>query len=308
MRYTVDEAYHGRTVREYLRAVGVSSALLARLKRCENGILLNGTRVTVRAVLSAGDVLELAIEDVASSDRIVPTEMPLDILFEDNDLLVINKAANTPTHPSHGHFTDTLANGLAYYFAARGESFCPRFINRLDRDTTGVVLVARHALSAAVLSRAMAACGIDKRYLALVHGKVIEPRVIEGGIRRAAESIIFREVCEVEEGDYAKTEVIPLLAAEKVSLVRLIPHTGRTHQLRVHMASVGHPLLGDGLYGYEDDGFGRHALHAAHLSFPHPVTGETVRVSAPLPPDMLQMIKALGKEALRVVETEYCSE
>ena len=129
--------------------------------------------------------------------------------------------------------------------------------------------------------------------------------MIEGGIRRAAESIIFREVCDKGEGDYAKTEVIPLVATDEISLVRLIPHTGRTHQLRVHMASVGHPLLGDGLYGDADDGFPRHALHAAHLAFPHPVTGETVRISAPLPADICGQIESLGKEALQVVEAEY---
>lgn len=306
MRYTVEEAYHGRMLRDYLRTIGISAALLARLKRREDGILLNGTRVTVRAVLSRGDVLELAIEDSASPEHVVPTEMPLDILFEDADLLVINKAANTPTHPSHGHFTDTLANGLAHHFAVRGEIFCPRFINRLDRDTTGVVLVARHALSAAVLSRAMAEGSIQKTYLALVHGRMDAPRMIESGIRRAAESIIFREVCDKGEGDFAKTEAIPLFATDQMSLVRLIPHTGRTHQLRVHMASVGHPLFGDGLYGNANDGFQRHALHAVRIAFAHPVTGETVRVSAPVPSDMRQLIESLGKEALHVVEKEYC--
>ena len=306
MRYIVEKAYDGRVLRDYLRALGVSAPLLARLKRNERGILQNGVRVTVRAILRAGDVIELAIEDESSAARILPTEMPLDILFEDADLLVINKAANTPTHPSHGHFTDTLANGLAHYFAARDAHFCPRFINRLDRDTTGVVLVARHALSAAVLSRAMAAGEIQKSYLALVHGRVDAPRVIESGIRRAAESIILREVCAAAEGDYAKTEVQPLFATDEISLVRLIPHTGRTHQLRVHMAAVGHPLLGDGLYGQEDD-FPRHALHAAALRFSHPVSGVNLCIKAPLPADMMARINEMGKEAILRAK-EACKE
>ena len=208
-----------------------------------------------------------------------------------------------PTHPSHGHHEDTLANALAYHLSTEKAPFRPRFINRLDRNTTGVVLVANHALAASALSRAMVAGEIRKSYLALVHGAVREPSRLETGIRRREQSIIIREVCEKGAGELAVTDVTPLAAGEHFSLVRLTPHTGRTHQLRVHMAHLGHPLLGDELYGIPDD-FPRHALHARALEFPAPQTGERVRVFAPIPTDMLQRIALLGKGAIALAQKE----
>ena len=217
------------------------------------------------------------------------------------------KAADMPTHPSHGHFEDTLANALAYRYAKDGVPFRPRFVNRLDRNTTGLVLVAKHALAAAQLGASMARGEIRKSYLALVGGRIDAPRVIESGIRRREESIIFREVCPIGEGDLAKTEVQPLWWSEELSLVRLIPHTGRTHQLRVHLSSIGHPLLGDELYGGDLARMRRHALHAATLCFPQPRTGEIVTVRAPLPDDMAELISSLGEEAMALADAE-CTE
>lgn len=304
MRYIIEPQSDGKMLRDYLRAIGISASLLARLKRREDGIVLNGRRVTVRAVLSAGDCLDLAVEDSAAPEKILPTDLPLEILLQTPDFLVVNKPPMMPTHPSHGHFTDTLANALAFHFSTQSEPFVPRFINRLDRDTTGVVLVARHALAAATLSSLMAERKITKRYLALVRGRLDTPTVIETGIRRRTESIIFREVCPVGEGDFAKTEVIPLACNDALSLVRLIPHTGRTHQLRVHLASVGHPLLGDGLYGETSDLIDRHALHAAGLSFSYPDGGEQYHIGAPLPADWGKALALLGREAMLFAEQE----
>jgi 23S rRNA pseudouridine1911/1915/1917 synthase len=186
-------------------------------------------------------------------------------------------------------------------------SFRPRFVNRLDRNTTGAVLVARHALAAATLSADMANGDIKKTYLALVRGRLDRPMTIEKNIKRQAESIIIREVCAASEGDYAKTAVEPLAANDAFSLVRLIPKTGRTHQLRVHLASVGHPMLGDDLYGVSDVLMKRHALHAATLTFLMPRTRETVRICAPLPSDMREKIIELGEEAIALAEKE-CGE
>lgn len=290
MRYVIRQDDTGKSVRAILAQLGVSAALGARLKRHERGILLNGTRVTVRACVSTGDVLELAIEDDAAPAHILPVELPLDIVLETSDLVVVNKPPEMPTHPSHGHYGDTLANALAYRYAAAGVSFRPRFINRLDRNTSGLVLVARHALAAATLSRAMAAGAIHKTYLALVEGVITAPRVIESGIRRRAESIIFREVCAPDEGDFARTELEPLARLGNLTLLRLTPRTGRTHQLRVHLASIGHPILGDDLYGNPSPRIARHALHAATLTFPDPKDGTPVTVRAPLPPDMRKEI------------------
>ena len=303
MQFIVDESANGKLLRNFLRERGVSATLLAKLKHRERGILQNGISVTVRAVLHAGDVVELAIEDREESPHVAPRDLPVEILLKTADLTVANKPANMPTHPSHGHHEDTLANALAYHLSTENAPFRPRFINRLDRNTTGAVLVANHALSAISLSRAMVTGEIKKSYLALVHGRVTAPVHLETGIRRTGESIITREVCAPDEGELAITDVTPLATGEAVSLVRLTPHTGRTHQLRVHMAYLGHPLLGDDLYGIEDD-FPRHALHASLLEFPVPQTGERVRVLAPIPEDMLQRIALLGEEAIALAQTE----
>ena len=307
MRFVIEEKDSGKLLRAFLREQGVSTALCARLKRQTDGMVLNGTRVTVRAVLCAGDVLELGIEEKEAAPHILPRDIPVCVVAQSDAFLVVNKSADMPTHPSHGHFEDTLANGLAYRYAQNGVAFRPRFVNRLDRNTTGLVLVARHALAAATLGDGMAKGRIKKTYLALVHGRVDAPAIIESGIRRREESIIFREVCPIGEGDLAKTEVVPLAWSDGYSLLRLIPHTGRTHQLRVHLASVGHPLLGDDLYGGRTDLIGRHALHAAVLTFPVPGTDEMMTVRAPLPDDMKALVEGLGEEATRLA-AEECGE
>ena len=298
MRFTVTAAFEGRTVRDFLRARGVSTSLLSRLKQKENGIRLSGERVTVRAVVHAGDVLELAVEDERANERILPADLPFEVLAETPDYIAVNKPAGMPTHPSHGHFCDTLANAMVHFYRDEEPPFCPRFINRLDRGTSGVVLVARHALSATVLSRAMAKGQIKKTYLAVAVGELDASQTIETGIRRRQASIIFRETCPVGQGDLAVTHVKPFCTAGGLSLLCLTPETGRTHQLRVHLASVGYPLYGDGLYGREAGDLPRHALHAAKLCFPDPVTGDMAEIRAPLPPDLERLIaEKMGKQA-----------
>ncbi len=303
MIFEIGQNENGKLLRSFLRERGISAALLAKLKRREGGILLNGVSVTVRATLHAGDRLSLAIEDSAPPDRVIPANLPLDVLCKTADYAVLNKPADMPTHPSHGHFSDTLANALVFHFSTPQAPFHPRFINRLDRNTTGAVLVAMHPLAAARLSRSMAQGEIQKSYLALAHGCLREPRMIETGIRRRAESVILREVCPVGEGDLARTLAVPLACDGERTLLCLRPQTGRTHQLRLHMAHIGHPLLGDELYGGAD-GFGRHALHAATLRFPDPAGGGEIGAFAPLPDDMRRVIELMGKEALRLALEE----
>ncbi len=296
MLFVIAKKDEGRVLRSFLKEIGVSAALLAKLKRKEGGVLQNGHPVTVRALLKEGDCISLAVEDEEPPGHVLPRELPISVLSRTADYAVLNKPYHMPTHPSHGHFEDTLANALAYHFSTPNAPFCPRFINRLDRNTTGVVLVAMHALSASVLCRAMASGQMQKSYLALVHGMLEGESEIVTGIRRRQESIIFREVCSTEAGERAITGVQPLATNGEITLVRLLPRTGRTHQLRVHMAHIGHPLLGDELYGVQD-GFPRHALHAASLCFPDPCTGEQKTVYAPMPEDMMAVVQTLGKEA-----------
>lgn len=289
MQFVITEQENGKTVRDFLKMQGVSAALGARLKRLPRGIVLNGTRVTVRAVLKTGDKLVLAVEDSEKNEKLLPLEAAVDIVLETSDFLVVNKPPFMPTHPSHGHFCDTLANALMWHYRDIPH-FRPRFVNRLDRNTSGAVLVAKHALSAARLSSAMAKGEIKKTYYAVVCGTIQEETVLKTGIRRQTESIIFREVCEEVEGDLAITHVMPLCTKNGYTLVRLTPKTGRTHQLRVHLAHFGAPIVGDDLYGESSPLIARHALHAAELSFPSPNGGKAVLTYAPIAPDMAALV------------------
>lgn len=299
MQFIIEAQDNGKTVRDFLRKQGISAALLSKLKRHEQGILLNGTRVTVRAILKTGDVLTLAIEDEQGNEKILPLAKEVETVCETEDFVAINKPPFMPTHPSHGHFDDTLANALVWRY---GERFRPRFINRLDRNTSGLVLVAKHHLSATRLARAMAAGEIKKVYYAVACGVIERETVLKTGIRRQNESVLIREVCEIGEGDLAITHITPLIDNGKFTLLRLAPETGRTHQLRVHTAYLGAPLLGDEFYGTPDAAFPRHALHAAKMTFPCPVTGDMRTISAPIAPDMAALIeKEFGREALLLV-------
>ncbi|MGM9636867.1 MAG: RluA family pseudouridine synthase [Eubacteriales bacterium] len=304
METTIGRDADGISLSDYLKnRLGLSHKAISRLKRLENGMVLDGSRVTVRAVLHEGDRLSLALEDEKSSDGILPVCLPLDILFEDRWLIAVNKPPNMPTHPSHGHFDDTLANALAYYFSQQGQNFVFRAINRLDRDTSGVVLVAKDGQTAAKLAGQMESGGIRKRYLALLCG-ILEPPCgrIENYIRRVAESIITREVTEapLPDASPAITEYRRLAESSDHTLVSACPMTGRTHQLRVHFSHLGHPIVGDSLYGSPDAFIGRQALHAHTLTFIHPVSGENMRLVAPLPPDFTEVCQAYG---IKIPET-----
>lgn len=294
MRFLVDESYDGALLRSYLKKeVHISTALLSRLKNNERGILQNGVRVTVRAVLHTGDVIDLAIEDETPNSKVLPQALDVKILFENKELVVLNKPPFMATHPSSGHYTDTLANALVHRF---GGNFHARFINRLDRNTSGVVLVAKNALSAGALSGAMAAGEMQKTYFAVVSGGVFASGSIDCDIRRKPESIMLREACAKGEGDRALTLYEPVFSDEEYSFVKLMPKTGRTHQLRVHLAAIGHPILGDELYGTGCPWIPRQALHAAELSFPLPGGEGRMTVKAPLPPDIRQLLIRKGWE------------
>lgn len=290
MDFRIDSTHDGRSLSDYLRFhLGLSHKSISRLKRLDDGMVLNGVRVTVRADLHEGDLLSLALEDRESTENLLPAALPLDILYEDGHLIALNKPPFMPTHPSHGHSDDTLANALAYYFSQKGKPFVFRTLNRLDRDTSGVVLISKDKQTAGMLSAQMAAGGVRKRYLALLCG-VIEPPSgrIDAYIRRVSDSLITRETVDrpAPGAKAAITEYLRLDCCEKYSLVSASPLTGRTHQLRVHFASVGHPILGDSLYGSADPAIGRQALHAASLTITHPYTGEKLVIEAALPPDI----------------------
>lgn len=288
------KAEDGCVLRFFLKqTLGLSTRTLSRLKSKENGILLNGEHATVRAVLHEGDTLSLAIEDEEGSQGIVPRPIPVELLFEDGEIAVCRKPSDMPTHPSHGHFEDTLANALAYYY--RDTPFVFRAITRLDRETSGAVLVARNALAAGRLSDAMKTGRIQKSYFALVHGETPPFGRIALPIRRREGSVMLREVSP--DGAHAETLYRTLARGGGCSLIAVFPQTGRTHQIRLHLSVIGHPLCGDALYGREGDGFARTMLHAARLSFAHPTSGAPIAVYAPPAEDFLAALSGCALAA-----------
>ena len=303
----MDERVAGHTVLEVVRReLGISTKLLKHLKFREDGILVNGVRVTVRYVLSCGEVLSLAIEDETSGEKLLPVNLPLSIAYEDDDVVVPSKSAEMPTHPSFGHYEDTVANALAYRYAEEGIPFVFRPVNRLDRNTSGLLLIARNRRAAGTLFSSMRRGEIRKLYLALLDGELPEDEgLIETYMRRTAESVIVRENCGPDEGGVlARTRYRVLSRGDGVTLVCAVPLTGRTHQLRVHFAGLGAPLLGDDLYGAPSELISRHALHSCALSFRQPTTGEHICAVSPLPADMRRILDGLFAPEVNACLTE----
>ena len=294
MQITIPKEWVGRMLRDFLRCeLDLSTKMLKYLKYRNAGICVGGVRRTVRYVLREGDVLTLETEDRASSPNLLAVELPLEILYEDDDLVVPAKPADMPTHPSHDHHNDTVANALAFRYAERNIPFVFRPINRLDRNTSGLLLVARNKAAAGRLTQAMQAGEIRKQYLAVLDGELREREgEIDVCLHRTKESIILREVClpTAPDADSSKTIYRVLAVENGHTLVLASPITGRTHQLRVHFASVGHPITGDDLYGTPTPLIPRHALHAYTLTFPHPTTGKQMTMRAPLASDMKTLI------------------
>ncbi len=290
MEIVIDKEKEGKTVLEILKKeLGLSSKMITALKKKENGITVDKAHVTVRYVLKEDQLLAIDTEDTESNENLLPIEMPLDIVFEDDDILLINKPPMLPTHPSHGHFDDTLANGVCFYMRQKGAfPFVFRSINRLDRDTSGLVLIAKNRLSASRLYSSMRNGLISKKYIALLCGELTKQSgTVDTYIRRKQKSIITREVCgPLHDAARAVTEYNVIAASKDLTAVVASPKTGRTHQLRLHFSYLGAPIMGDELYGSASNTIGRQALHAFSLTFPHPTLGKVITFKAPLPRDM----------------------
>lgn len=283
-RISADEA--GVSIKDFLKAKGYSRQNLVELKKMKESILVNGKWEYVTCRLQEGDHLRIHIREKESSEKIVPVELAFEIMYEDEDILVINKPADMPTHPSLNNYDNTLANAVAYYFEKKGQTFCFRCINRLDRDTTGLTVLAKHMVSCSMLQDDMLQRRIIREYLAIVDGVLADDEgTIDAPIGRKDGSTIERMI-DYEQGERAVTHYKVLERRKDMTLVSLKLETGRTHQIRVHMASIGHPLIGDFLYHPGDDRMGRQALHAWHLSFVHPITKEEMAWEAPVPDDM----------------------
>ncbi len=298
MEYTIQSEYNNKTIKQFLtHQLQLSGKMITRLKQRERGIMLNGIHVTVRALLKEGDLLCLATDqEDKPSENILPVDIPLDILFEDDHYIIFNKSANMPTHPSHDHRDDTLANGVSYLYRCRNIPFVCRAVNRLDRDTSGIVVFAKSSVAANEFSKLQQSKQITKKYIALVDGPLFDCGSIKGYIRRKDDSIMLREFCEQntkDDASFSHTDYAPLYCSESHTLVELLLHTGKTHQIRVHMAHIGHPVTGDGLYGNEC-GIHRHLLHAYEMSFLHPFTAKQIFIRANLPADFISAIQEKG--------------
>lgn len=288
--YIIDEADDSLRIEQYLRRKGYSGQNLAEIKRMPKSVLVNGEHYYMKQELNTGDHLSIHICETKCSEKIPPIQIPLDIVYEDEDIIVINKPAGMPIHPSLNNYMNSMANALAWYYQEQGKPFIFRCCNRLDRDTSGLTVVAKHLVSGNILSDMVRRRDIHREYLAIVRGHVSpEAGTINAPLARKPGTIIERTV-DWEQGEAAITHYRLIEERNGHSLVSLRLETGRTHQIRIHMKYLGYPLIGDYLYNPDMEYIGRQALHSHRLSFTHPITGEPMEFTAPLPKDMEKVL------------------
>lgn len=289
--YIIDEDSAGLRVEQFLRRKRYSGQNLSEIKRMPKSILVNGVNYYMRQELSKGDHLQVRICETKNSEKIPPTNLPLNIIYEDEDLLVLNKPAGMPIHPSLNNYTNSIANALAYYFQSQGKPFIFRCCNRLDRDTSGLTIVSKHLVSGSILSDMTKYREVHREYLAIARGSVTPSEgTIQAPLGRKEGTIIERTV-DWEHGEDAVTHYKVVKEANGHSLVSLRLETGRTHQIRIHMKYLGYPLIGDYLYNPDMEYMTRQALHSHHMEFTHPITGEHMSFTAPLPEDMARVMQ-----------------
>ena len=306
MDIITDEKLCGMTVREVLqRELKYSSNMIKKLKFSEGGILVNGSFVTVRYELKMGDVLSLAVEDKAEdvSPYTIPSPIPIDVIYEDEYLTAVNKPHAMPSHPSLGHKDDTVSNALAYRYREKNYVFRP--VNRLDRDTSGCMLTANSKAASYTMYKSMVDGEIRKYYIAVTDGFTeADTGTLLSFLKREDGSIIKRAVTTSDdpEGKEAVTEFKVLWREGAHGVFLLSPITGRTHQIRLQLAEVGCPVTGDDMYGNASSYISRQALHSYVTMLPHPCTGETLKLIAPLRDDMISLIHRVFSDGDAVLE------
>lgn len=277
-----------QVLREFLLENNISRKTLTRIKFDNDGsIKVNSKEENVRYILKKDDIVEITLPSENYSDFVRFIDKPIEIVYEDDYFLIVNKEINLPSIPSRNAEDESLLERVNYYFREKNINSIPHIVTRLDKNTSGLVLIAKHRHIHALFSN----MEIDKYYTALINGKIDQYGIIEAPIRRVSSSIIEREVGE--DGEYAKTEywLEKHNLKNNVSVVKLKLYTGKTHQIRVHMKYLGYPLLGDELYGGDVSLISRQALHCSNLAFIHPIIGEKINVSVNLPNDMNNIIK-----------------
>lgn len=287
IRYIIEKQHEGITIEQFLRfRMGISRRVVVALKKPADGILLNGSHARTIDKIKEGDSLELRLPQPEKDIR--PSDIEVETLYEDKDIIVYNKPSGMPCHRSPSHYTDTLENVYAKNCERTGEITPFRPLNRLDKDTSGAIVCAKNQIAAGKLWK-----NVNKEYIAVAQGLVEKDHdIIDLPIDREQPMEMLRIV--TPDGQRAVTEYRVLQRCAEYTLLSFLLHTGRTHQIRVHMSHIGHPLAGDGLYGGGSTYIERQALHCAQVSFNHPITGQSITVCADLQNDMKKLLEKLG--------------
>ena len=289
LEYVVKTLTRYENVKQVLKEeFDISDRLIIKLKNSKQ-IYLNNKPVFIDQKLEIGDIICIDLDFEEISDNIVPVKIDLDILYEDDALLILNKPPFTPVHPSMDHYEDSLSNGVKYYFNSIRLKRKIRPVNRLDKNTSGIVIFAKNEYIQECLIKQMKTNDFKKEYIAIVDGILDKyKQIVDAPIARKDDSIIER--CVSANGDLAITIIELIKTFENYSLIKCTLETGRTHQIRVHTAHIGHPIIGDDLYGKKSEKINRQALHAYKISFIHPINKNMIEIIAEIPKDIENLI------------------
>lgn len=299
IEYNISSEWEDYKIITFLQKKGYTKQSIVALKKMPESVIVNGKWEYLSCRLKAGDILKIQITETDSSPKIPPVNIPINIVYEDEDILVVDKSADMPIHPSMNNYDNTLGNAVAYYYASKNEAFVFRCINRLDRDTSGLTILAKHQIASGILYAQMLERKIYREYIAIVENgacsngrhedsnNIPDSGTIDIPIGRKMDSAIERMV-DPENGERAVTHYKTLDRKNGKALLALHLDTGRTHQIRVHMRHIGHPLIGDWLYNPKNHDMDRQALHSHILRFVHPITGEEMEFTSEIPKDMME--------------------
>lgn len=290
MTYRIEEG--NITIKDFLLSHNISSKAISTLKKQVDGILVNGKVQFTNYKLQPNDILSINLDENNDYENIIATKMDLNILYEDDDIVIVNKSADITVHPSKKYFTNSLVNGLTYYYQNKNMDVKLHCITRLDKETSGCVLFAKNRIAANCLSNMVKQKEISKTYLSLASGKVSKQHfLISAPISRISKGNILRCV-DFQTGKEALTEcfLLEYYPSNDISLLKCLLHTGRTHQIRVHLQYINHPIVSDSLYNKSCKLLLRQGLHCYNIRFIHPISHQLIDVTSQLPADLKQVL------------------